>query len=265
MSPPSPSTLQRFDYAETIKIAVAAEFNRLKENLRTVVREILSEELKPIKDDIINIKESFSFFNQQFEDLTKRVVKAEAELKSYKTMSSELSQLKTTVSNLENRNNINDQWSRRSNIEIYGIPEKKNENLFQILNNISERTSCKIDPTKDIDFITRVSPKQSDKNKRIKPIVVRFLARYKKDDFLSEARQLKLKASDIGFTECENPIYINEHLTGANKALLHRTKSVAREKLFAYVWVKNCTIFARKNDSSPVIVVSSEQDLNKIK
>ncbi|XP_072946628.1 uncharacterized protein [Epargyreus clarus] len=165
---------------------------------------------------------------------------------------------------MENQNNNSEQWSRRSNIEIYGIPEKKNENLFHILTTISERTNCTINPTSDIDFITRVSPKNSDP-KQVKPIIVRFLARYKKDDFLSEARKLKLKASDIGYATCDNYIYFNDHLTSSNKALLRQAKSIAREKQYAYVWVKKCTIFARRNDMSPVIVISSKQDLNKIK
>lgn len=142
--------------------------------------------------------------------------------------------------------------------------KKKNENLFDILQTISDRIQHKVDPSLDIDFITRVAPKKSDP-KKIKPIIIRFLARHKKDDFLSRVRKMKLKASDIGYVGFDNFIYFNEHLTSINKSLLHQTKVIAKEKQYTYVWVKNCAIFARRNDTSPVIAITNELDLNQLK
>lgn len=206
VSPPAQSAPDCGVTTEMINNIVTTQFGLLKDDIRAFVRSILSEELKPIKDEITNIKDSLCLFNQQFENLTKRIDKVEIDLKAYKKASEDLNPLKLSVANMENQNNNSEQWSRRSNIEIYGIPEKKNENLFQILHTISERTNCTINPASDIDFITRVYPKHSDP-KQVKPIIVRFLARYKKDDFLSEVRKLKLKASDIGYATCDN-IYI---------------------------------------------------------
>lgn len=248
---------------ESIRNIVASEVSKIKNDITSYVQRILLQELKPIKDEITNIKSSLNFFTEQFTSLTERLDKVEKDIKSFKSTSSDICNLTSTIAKMEKNNNMSEQWSRRSNIEIYGIPERKNENLLDILKSISNISEYKIDPAIDIDFITRVAPKKSD-SKKIKPIVVRFLARYKKDNFLSRVRKLKLKAGDIGYTGCNNSIYFNEHLTSLNKSLLHKTKTKAREKQFAYVWVKNCAIFARRNDTSPVISISDEQDLNKL-
>lgn len=198
VSPPTSSTPDYKLSAEMIKDIVASEVSRIRDDIKSIVREILSQELKPIRDEIENIKSSLDFFNQQFDCLTKRVDTIETEIKACKAVTLDFNELKTSLIKLETANNNSEQWSRRSNIEIYGVPEKKNENLFDILRIISDRAEYKINPASDIDFITRVAPKKSD-SKKIKPIIIRFLARYKKDDFLSRVRKLKLKARDIGY------------------------------------------------------------------
>lgn len=264
LSPPSPSI---YDYglnADVIRNIVASEMSKIKDDISSQVQKVLALELKPIRDEINSLKSSVTYFNEQFESLSKRIENVEKGMKECKIASSNLSGLKSNVMKIEKNINNNDQWSRRSNIEIYGIPKKKNENLLDILKIICNRIQHNVDPGSEIDFITRVAPKQAD-SKKIKPIVIRFLARYKKDDFLSRARKSKLKASDIGYTGCNNSVYFNEHLTSFNKSLLRQTKSLAKEKQYAFVWVKNCAIFARRNDTSSVIAISDEQDLNKLK
>lgn len=250
--------------AETLRSIVASEVSKVKEEILAQVQRMLLQQLTPIKEDIENVKSSLNFFNEQFDSITKRLDIIENDQKSTKTAILDMNKLKSSMTKIEHSNNNIEQWSRRSNIEIYGIPERKNENLFDILNTIADRVQVKISPTIDIDFITRVAPKIADP-KKTKPIIIRFIARYKKDDFLSRARRLKLKACDIGYTSCENPVFFNEHLTAFNKSLLHQAKNLAKAKEYNYVWVKNCTIFARKNDTSPVIAITNEEDLNKIK
>lgn len=160
--------------------------------------------------------------------------------------------------------NSRDQWARRSNIEIIGIPEKRNENLFNIIEKLADRAEYKFMAT-DIDFVTRVAPSSHD-NKQIKPIIVRFLSRYRKDDFLSSVRKLKnLRPRDLGFTDTysDRLIFFSDHLTKSNKSLLQRAK-LASDRSYKYVWAKNCSIMLRKSDSSKIIHISTNVDLNKI-
>ncbi|KAJ0183174.1 hypothetical protein K1T71_001150 [Dendrolimus kikuchii] len=223
----------------------------------------LSAILSPLREEISSLKEAINFVDNKFESFGKRIDSLEIKMKSIASSTSELNDLKNRLDRFENDNNNKEQWSRRSNVEIYGIPDRKNENLINVIKEIADRCKFSFNPSTDIDFITRVAPKNKD-NKQIKPIVVRFLARYRKDDFLALVRKLKLKTSDLGFSG-SSPIHFNDHLTSANKSLLKRAKELAKEKNFMYVWVKNCSIMVRRSDTSPVIHIVDIKDLNKIK
>lgn len=125
---------RRFEFgADEIRNIIAAEINRLATELRTTI----SNELKTIKDDISSIKDSMNFINNKYEELNTRVDKIEKDFKSLKTSCSDVVQLKSTVDSMENEISDREQWARRSNVEIYGIPERKNENLIDLLNSIS--------------------------------------------------------------------------------------------------------------------------------
>ncbi|XP_045446714.1 uncharacterized protein LOC123654901 [Melitaea cinxia] len=248
---------------DTVKDIIASEMAMLKSELREAITEAISVELKPVRDELAVIRESMNFINSQYETIVKRVDDLEKNMKSCINIKSELGSIKDHIDSAEVDNDKREQWVRRSNVEIFGIPERKGENLMQILRDVSSKAEFSLDPSQDIDFVTRVAPKNND-SKKIKPIVVRFLARWKKDEFLSSTKKLRLKCTDINISG-DSFIHFNDHLTRTNKALLQRAKSICKEKLYKYVWVKNCTINVRRSDTSPVIHISRVSDLNKIK
>jgi hypothetical protein len=247
-----------------IKDLFASEIAKLKYEMKKMIEEAVSRELRKIRDDMTEIKEGMSFINAEFDNMAKKVSKLDIDVKALSSTASDIGALKSSLHSIELRSNEHEQWSRRTNVEIYGVPEKKNENLISLIKDIAHRADFPLDPANDLDFVTRVAPRDKDKSK-VKPIVLRFLARYKKDDFLAKVKKMKLKASDIGCNGNNGSIYFNDHLTRANKALLQRAKSLARERNYKYVWVKNCSVFVRRDDTSPVIMIAKDVDLNKIK
>lgn len=249
---------------EQVREIVSLEFEKFCSKLKTTIADIISTELMPIRKEIASFQDSIAFINEQYENLNKKIEFIENDLKTLKATNKEIGEIKSDLNRFEQEHNNREQWSRRSNIEIYGIPEKKGENLIDILKSIAQRMDFPLNINYDLDFITRVAPKNNT-SKKPKPIVVRFLARYRKDDFLSKARKLKLKASDLGFNNNNSPIFFNDHLTSENKSLLQRVKTKARENKYLYIWVKNCAIMVRRTDTSPIIHISNETDLNKIK
>lgn len=56
-------------------------------------------------------------------------------------------------------------------------------------------------------------------------------------------------------------IYINEHLTKVRRHLLYKTKEVAREKHYKYVWINEGDILIRKDDQSKVIRIRELGDV----
>lgn len=244
---------------EQVQSIIVSEISKLKQSLEKRI----SSEIKTLRDELSNLNDSVSFFSSKFEELNVRIEKCESIVSDLMKNTAEASQIKASVSNLQCENNNREQWARRSNMEIYGIPESNNENLMELFRKMVNLTTLQLNPASDIDFITRVASKNTEIH-RPKPIIVRFIARWKKDEFLTSLKKLKLKCNDIGFPGNNNAIYFNEHLTSENKALLQLTKKLAREKKFTYVWVKNCTIMVRRSENSPVIHILKQNDLKKM-
>lgn len=260
----SPCKLVESDssFLEQVRLIVSTEISILRTELISSLTPLQCD-IKSLREEVSSFKESLNFFNNKFEEFTERINNCESQIKFMSERCLELNSLKSKVETIEIENNNREQWSRRSNVEIYGIPEKRNENLITILQDIVGKTDLNLDMKTDIDFITRVASKDKDV-KRAKPIIVKFLCRWKKDDFLSQVRKLKIKCNDIGFPANNNHIYFNDHLTSSNKALLQSVKKTAKEKSYKYVWVKNCTIMVRRNDTSPVLHIANFSDVKKI-
>lgn len=154
----------------------------------------------------------------------------------------------------------NDQRSRLNNIEIKSVPVTSSENLFDIVSQIGIKNNCNI--TRDnINYIARI-PQRNNKNN--KNIVVSVHNRYLRDNFIAAAKKCpSLKTTDL-VPSADGRIYINDHLTFENQLLLNKAKALAKEKGFAYIWVKNCTILVKRNATSPTLVIKLEMELKKI-
>lgn len=157
---------------------------------------------------------------------------------------------------LEQRMADLEQYSRLNNIEIKGVPVTKGEDCVAILKSVSEALECPLEAT-DIDTIHRVPTFSGEKN-----IIVRFCSRDKKNEFIRKARKARLRANQIGFSEgCDSSVYINDHLTSANKQLFAKALALKKEKKWQFLWTENCQIKARWNVESKVFRIATESDL----
>lgn len=219
-------------------IALRSEFAEFKTTMANQYSEVMKE------------------FTGKLNDMELRIVKVER-------VQDQVEQLQARLDKLEEDNINKDQWSRMNNVEVKGVPQTSNENLFEIIAKIGAKINYPVSKNQ-INFITRVPTSEKD---RIKPIIVRFCQRYVKEDFIAAARhELKtspLKPVAIGLIG-NHKIFINDHLTIRNKMLLSKTKKTSAEMDFKYVWVKHAKIHVRKNDTSPILVIKSEKDLQKI-
>lgn len=246
------------------------------ESNSTVLMEIraLSSKLAPLeglKNDILALRSEFadlkSSLNQQFNDVVKefatKIQDMEQRITQMEVVHNQVDNIQLRLDKLEEESDRKDQWSRMNNIEIKGLPQSNNENLFDLISKIGTKIKYQISKTQ-INFVTRVPSQQKD---NIKPIIVRFCNRYAKEDFVAAARY-ESKTSPLTTNHMGLPgnhkIYINDHLTLKNKNLLSKTKKLAAEKDFRYVWVKHAKIYIRKMDTSPVILVKSEQEIAKL-
>lgn len=233
--------------------------NTRLEQLPAIVLEIktIKENMHQFEVSITSLKNEVAGNSEKLTEVTKRV----ESLENQPAAASDYPLLKSEITKLSNELALKDQLLRLNNVEIKGIPMKRNENLFDLVCKLGGHLGLPIEKT-DINFVSR-----AQSTAQPKPIIVGFLIRYTKENFVASARSHKpyLTAEDIGFVGNNNRIYINDHLSKENKQLLTKTKKAASEKNYSYVWVQNGKILTRKNDTSPIIAVKSESDLSRLK
>ncbi|KAJ8715224.1 hypothetical protein PYW08_005205 [Mythimna loreyi] len=237
------------------------DVNGFRHDLETVNSKILmlSDEQTCIKKDVSDLQSINSINNSKMQ-----------------TVSHELLALQTTVANLSDQLRVKEQQGRINNLEITGIPVTKGENLINIVHNIAKKINFPITTT-DIDYIHRVrrfkainsSVNTGESASNVTPIpniIVKFTQRKRKSDMLAAVRARRgLTTADAGLDGPAKPIFINDHLTPQNKQLYKQARLLAKESDYKYVWLSDCKILLKKNDTSKTLCVSSDTDLAKIK
>lgn len=230
------------------------------------IRGILDAEMKTLKEEFRDIKESMDFMNGTFEMLKKEHKEAQENIKKYEEKN-ELMQ--STITSLQSRVNQLEQNSRANNVEIQCLPENKSENLVTLIKKLGSVIDCEI-IDENIARITRIAKLQPDSS-RPRSIVVEFKNLKLRDAFLAASINFnkknpsdKLNSAHLGFPEKKTPIFIAEHLSVANKALHAAARRTAREKGFKFVWVRGGKIYLRKNEDSGYVFVRDLQTLAAI-
>lgn len=235
----------------------------LKREIRTELREFRESVERDLRKELRDINASLTFINKAYEDMKKELNEVKSEHKKLRsenqTLQTLCEELKTHVNASATRILQCEQYSRNANVEIKGVPFQADENLTGLLQKLGDATGVAISPD-DVEVCHRVPVA---KNPSEKNIVVQFAHRSKRNSVLEKARRMRLTASDLGLT-AQVPIYVNEHLCPELKKLLGQTTSRKRECGWKYVWVRNGQIFARKAEETPVVKISSSNDLPKI-
>lgn len=241
------------------------DFNAMKTDFNVVQSDIRST-----KESMQDLNSKWTEMEARFSGIEDRLITAEGKLKALSSLQKDLTQAQETMVELRFQNNTQDQFSRQNNVEISGIPSTSGENLYSLLNNLCTVVGYKLSDT-DIDTIHRVRPYRTDYEHGKQPIrhpsiIVRFTQRRRKEQLIAAVRARRgLTTADIGMQGRAFNLYVGDHLTPTNKLLLKRVRELKMEKNYTYVWVKDCKIFIRKNDSSNIIRILKESDLLKIK
>lgn len=235
-------------------------------DLCSSVRTVMKEELSEMKEQMVNMDKFIKFICAQNEELTKGLAATNKEMKNLKdenaSLHLEMKTYETRLKVLEEDNARQQQWFRLNNLEIVGVPETRTEVTCEVVLEVAKHLGVEVNPG-EVEFAHRVQPRVLASAERGRAIVVRFRNRFTKDRLVAAARRSKnLTAKDLGLGD-NSRIYINEHLTKLNKALLRDCKMKAKELCYKYVWTKNCRIYMRKNDTSPPQLVNSTADLVK--
>lgn len=244
----------------------AVTLEKLHEQLLNITAQLaplqhLKEDVKAIKSDIAEFKDSLQFAHESISKFSERIDTLETNINQLQKLADTVPMLQADITRLNSDKHERDQWMRMNNVEIKGVPIKTNENLFDIALKLGSLLECPI-KKEDINMITRVPTYQKDTPK---PIIVSFINRYTKEDFVAAMRKRKhLTPNALGLSGT-NSIYVNDHLTPYYKQLLTKAKSLQKSAAnFQYIWVKHSKIWARKSMTSKTFTINSDSDLQKI-
>lgn len=152
-----------------------------------------------------------------------------------------------------------EQYSRINNIEISGVPQSENEDVDTLLTDIAKAIDVE-HKARSVDAAHRVP---SYNRKRASPIVVK--SRRDKEVWINGFKKTRpLTADKINPHMNKDKVFINEHLSPANKLLLSQTKEAARDRGYKFIWTKDGKIFARKDSGDRVKRIASEASLRDL-
>lgn len=234
-----------------------------QQDLYAIMIDIKSQlnELRGKQDEVLT---SVSFCSNKVSDFEIALSKMHEQGKIIENLKIENENLKGEVCHFKTKLNDLEQYSRQNNLEIQGVPEKRNENLFDIVHKITDFLSVPFNPN-TIESVHRV---KAFKPGSPKNIIVKFLSVKSKDAILAAGKNKRASSTAANRALCvdniSNNLYINDHLTTENKLLYKRTREIAKERGYKYVWLKNCNIFIRKEDASRVKIIKSFDQVNSL-
>ncbi|XP_054715292.1 major antigen-like [Uloborus diversus] len=222
-------------------------------------------ELKPIKEEIGELKKSLDFCNKSSEEMNSKLIGIVDEIKRVREENRKLvlenRTLNDKIESIERELDAIELRSKENNIEINNSPEEKGENLNDIIGKMA--TELHLEEKGEIINMHRV-PTQS-KNK-IKPIIVRFKDILTRNTWLRATKDNKnLTTTMINNKFEEQKIFINEHVTGKVKELHFIARKFKSENDYKFVWMKGGKVFLRKSENDRVIQVRRKEDLDKLR
>lgn len=120
----------------------------------------------------------------------------------------------------------------------------------------------------DIDCCHRLGKSKNPAEPR--GIIVKFVSRLKKQEVL-RARRVKrdfcvqsVYPDWANVVEARKPIYVNEHLTSENRALLNKCRDYKRVNEVKFLLVGDGRILMRKSEGSRVFVIESAANLKDV-
>lgn len=256
------------EVCEIVKDVIHSEVTALITQINANMSSFFGSQLKDLKSEISEMRESMQSINQQYEEFTSQ---HQSSVKTIQDLRNENNDMRSTLATLGNRVNHLEQQARIANIEIQCVPEKKNENLLTIVTDLAKVIQCELKP-ENIVKCTRVA-KFDPAGARPRSVVVQLSSPAVRDKFLASAfaynksinkTEDKLNTTNLGIGGEKRPIYVLEQLSPTNKALHAATRSKAKSKGYKYVWTRYGKIYVRKSDDSDRIWVKDENSLDKL-
>lgn len=236
-----------------------------------IAQEVHSMVMKEVNCMINRLENGFTettdFLQKGQDDLAKELKLANDKIKALET---ERSGLQSDIANLDRRLVSIEKTSRSHNIELHMVPEKRNENVLNIIKKLYETVNLTLDMS-NICAVRRVA-KLDPKSERPRNILITLQSERLRDGLLSAVRRFNranrsntLNSVQLGVEGEPRAVYVAEHLSPATKKLHAETRKLAKDLAYKYVWVKYERVYVRKDDNGSAIHIKDINDIKKLK
>ncbi|XP_022189467.1 uncharacterized protein LOC111047937 [Nilaparvata lugens] len=227
------------------------------------------DELKKTNENVLELRKSVELFSAKIDDYKLIIDDFKTEQfvikKENEKLSKKVHEMELQVIELQ-------QYSRINNLEIHGIPQTPNEDVYAIIEDISKTLKLKNDALK-IDIAHRLP---TTNKHAIPPILIKFNNRIAKNNLFSQYKKIQselkkleppgqLRTTSINRNLQDGPVYINENLSTYYRGLLKGAKLFAKENGYKFVWVMNGKIYVRKHEDSRPIRLANHADLDRLR
>lgn len=230
----------------------------------------MDSKLQSLEDSVIKrLDNKFQTVNDKIADVSAQLSNSVADLKAenqqlrekcdeledkVNQMSQEVLKLKEEMGDLQ-------QYSRVQNVEVAGVPVTEGEDVYAVLEGIAKIIQVPWNRNA-ISIAHRLG--LQGKNNQPPSIVVRFISRTTRAEWLQAARAHDIKTTQLNSNLRPGSIFINEHLLPFTKLLLSKAKTAVKDKKLAYAWVKEGKLFVRKSENGRAKRVKSLLELESI-
>lgn len=235
--------------------------------LKSVLIAAIEDPIKIITKELQELQKSYSFLSDEYEDLKRESQSQKTSMNELKNENVKLSQ---SLQQLSAKYNTMELAAKSCNVEFQGVPEKKEENVVNIVKKICEVTSG-TQLNNDAIMSCRRVAKLNPHSTRPRNILLTLPSPRQRDQVLSNIQRYnkanskdKLNSLNIGIPGEKSQIYAVEHLPLELKSLQAEARKIAKEKLYKFVWVRFGKIFVKKNEQSKPIFVRNKDSLKLI-
>ena len=245
----------------------------------------LESEIGKLNERHDHILGSVTYLASEYDDFLneiKRINKQNSQLmQKMKNLEQIVTKFDNQQTNTEKQLEELEQYGRRENLEIHGIPLADNEDTGKIVQIVAKALKVQLSKS-DISTSHRLfNSNLNDQHQKLlnhrdqqpsamrrhqpPPIIVRFCNRDKRNEMFSKRLKLKSVSNEIYPKPNAEILAIRENLTKFRKFLFSEANKVKHALCYQFLWTRQGQILLRKDSTSRIIKISNPNDLARVR
>lgn len=234
----------------------------------SILTDTLNKQLKRQRENITELTKSFDFMSNEFDKLRKVITKLSEENKQIKN---DVNRLKTNENKMVRRINLLEATAAKANqtnnqhhMIITNLPKLNNEiELKDVVINIGKEVAVDVKPEQILEVY-------QNENKKFHtfPIIVKMNngeLKKKCMEYRKLKNEIQLKKIIPDANQIHNKNINFHHLMEKRMSeLLAKTKITAKKKKYKFAWFNGMQVLVRKDETSNILTIITEEDLNKL-